>query len=217
DELHEPAALAHGARTSVGREREAADAVLTAALLHLPLGEAHGRNLGPGVDHRRDGLVVHVRRLTGDHLRRHHAFLLGLVREHRSGHAVADGVHVRQVGAHLVVDEDFAAAAHGETEPAGIDAGERGAATDGDEHVIALDGLLCAILLEVEQHAIAIAPAAHDSGGRADLETLTPENAIALLHDVVVHAGKNGGHELDDGDPSAEAAPHGSELEADDA
>ena len=111
DELHEAGALARGARAAVGREGELAGAILAAALLHLLLGESHRRDLGPGVDDRRDRAVVHVRRLAGDHLGGDDALLLGLVREEHAADRVADGVDVREVGAHLRVDEDLAARA----------------------------------------------------------------------------------------------------------
>ena len=50
-------------------------------------------------------------RLAGDHLGGDDAFLLRLVREHRARDAVADREDVREVGAHLIVDEDLAALA----------------------------------------------------------------------------------------------------------
>ena len=47
--------------------------------------------------------------LAGDALGHRHAFFLGLVRQHRPAHDVADRPHARQVGAALVVDDDGAA------------------------------------------------------------------------------------------------------------
>ena len=68
--------------------------------LDLVFGEAHGGDLGPGVDDRGNRAVVHAGGLAGDHLRRHHPFLLGLVGEQLAAHRVADRVHVRQVRPH---------------------------------------------------------------------------------------------------------------------
>ena len=47
--------------------------------------------------------------LAGDALGDRHALLLGLVREHRAAHHVADRPDVRQVGPAVVVDLDEAA------------------------------------------------------------------------------------------------------------
>ncbi len=115
-ELHEALRAAHRAGAAVRAEGELADLVGTAALLHLRLGEAAGRDLRPGVDHPRHVVVVHVRRLPRDHLGRDHAFVLGLVREELPADRVADGEDVREVRAHLVVHDDLAALAEGEAE-----------------------------------------------------------------------------------------------------
>jgi hypothetical protein len=47
--------------------------------------------------------------LASDALGHRHPFFLGLVREHRAAHHVADGPHARQVGAAFVVNHDRAA------------------------------------------------------------------------------------------------------------
>ena len=133
------------------------------------------------------------------------------------GNAVTDRVHVRHAGAHLVVDEDLAAPAEVETDRGGIEPAERRLASDGDERVVALERLLRAVLLDVDENAIAVASPADDAGAGAEIEALSSKDAVALFHDVVVHAGKNRRHELDDGDLGAESSPDGAELEADDA
>jgi len=117
--------LIGSAGASVGGEREASRAIGAAAVLHLRLGQSDGSDLRPGVNDVRNRLVVHVRRLAGDHLGGDHALFFGFVRQHRSGDAVADGVDVRQVRAHLIVDENFAARAEVQPECLGVDAGGR--------------------------------------------------------------------------------------------
>ena len=133
------------------------------------------------------------------------------------GHAVADREHVRQVGAHLVVDENLAALADVETERFGVDAGRDGTSPDGDEHVVAFDAFGLSVLLDVDEHAGLGAPAVRHARAGANLEALFAEDAVGFLHDVVVHARKNRGQQLDDGDFGAESFPDGAELEADDA
>ena len=79
------------------------------------LGESDGRDLGPGVHDAGHRLVVHVRPLARDHFGRDDALLLGLVREQLAADAVADREDVREIGAHLIVDENLAALADAET------------------------------------------------------------------------------------------------------
>src|SRR2546423_479377 len=197
NEFYEAGVLAHRTRSSVGAEREAANTILTAAILHLALSEANGSDLRPRVDDVRDRAVVHVHVLPGDHLSGDDAFVLRLVREHRSRHAVADRIDVRHAGPHAIVDKDFAATAEGQTNGGGIETAKRWLAADGDECVVAVERFFRAVFLDIDENAIAIASAAHDARAGAELETLTSEDAVAFLDDVVVHAGENGGHELD--------------------
>src|SRR3989441_11760169 len=93
---------------SVVGEREAPGPVGDAFGLQLLLGLADPGDLRGGVDHPRDGVVVHVAALPGDDLGHHHALVLALVREHRPAHHVADGVDARQAGAAVLVDLDEA-------------------------------------------------------------------------------------------------------------
>ena len=79
--------------------------------------------------------------LPGDHLGGDDAFLLGLVREHRAGNAIADREDVRQVGAHLVVDEISPRLPTSSPSAAASMPVERRPAADRDEHVVAFDAL----------------------------------------------------------------------------
>ena len=84
-------------------------AVGDAGGLQLLLGLADPGDLRRRVDHPGHGVEVDVAMLAGDALGDRDAFLLGLVREHRAAHDVADRPDVRQVGAAVVVDRDEAA------------------------------------------------------------------------------------------------------------
>ena len=139
DELHEAGRLAHRSRARPLAENGNLPTRYSRPVADLVFGEPDGRDLGPGVDDGRHVVVVHVHGLAGDHLGRDDAFLFGLVREQLAADAVADGVHVRQVGAHLVVDDDLAARAEREPERRGVDAAERRLAPDRDEHVVGVE------------------------------------------------------------------------------
>src|SRR5690349_119223 len=216
DEFHKPVAFAHRPRATVGAEGELADAILAAALLDVALGQSDDGNLGPGVDDIGNGLVVHVRALPCDRLGSNHAFLLGLVGEHWAGHAVADGVHVRHARSHFVVNKDFRASAEVQTDGGGVQAAEGRLATDRDECVVAVQRFLRAISFDLDENAISLAAASDNARAGSQIESLATKNTVAFLDDVIVHAGENRGHELDDSDLRTESAPDGSELEADD-
>ena len=62
-----------------------------------------------------------------------------------------------------------------------------------------------------------VRPPLGDARAGADVEALLAEDSLGFFDDVVVHAGQDGGQQLDDGDLGAESLPDGSELEADDA
>src|SRR5439155_10457983 len=94
---------------AVGRERELADAVGPAGLLHLLVGQADAGDLRPGVDDAGDGVVIDVTRLAGQSLREGDALVLGLVGEHRPGDQVADGVDTGHVRLIVLVHGDPAA------------------------------------------------------------------------------------------------------------
>ena len=83
---------------AVGGEREFADLVGDAGGLQLLLGLADRGDLRAGVDHVRDDVVVHVAGLAGEDFGDRDALVLGLVRQHRPGDHVADGVDAGHIG-----------------------------------------------------------------------------------------------------------------------
>jgi hypothetical protein len=84
-------------------------ALYYAGLLQLLLGLADGRDFGAGVNDARDDVIVHMAMLTGDDLGYRDAFVLGLVRQHRPGDDIANGVDAWHIGAVLVISLDFTA------------------------------------------------------------------------------------------------------------
>ena len=82
---------------------------------------------------------MHAAGLASDASVRDDAFLLGLMGQQLAAHRVANGVDVRQVRPHLVVDEDLAASAEAEAKRGRIDAGETRLAANRHENVVALE------------------------------------------------------------------------------
>ncbi len=86
-----------------------ADLVGDARGLQLLFGFPDRRDFGIGVDHRRDGIVIHVARAPGDELGAGDRFVLGLVRQHRAFAHVADRPDARNVGLEMRIRDDAAA------------------------------------------------------------------------------------------------------------
>ena len=110
DDLGEPLAGPVDQRLRHGLERHPADRHGKPALGALRLGEAHGRDLRPGVRGARLGRVVHrvdVRHgLARGQVCRDQALVRRRVREHQPAHDVADRPEVRHARAHVAVHAD---------------------------------------------------------------------------------------------------------------
>jgi hypothetical protein len=94
----------HRARATTRHEREGAGFVGDALRLQLFFGAADPRDLGRGVDHRRNHVVIHVRVPTGDAIGDRDTLFLAFVREHRAAHAVTHRPHVLGSGVTVIVD-----------------------------------------------------------------------------------------------------------------
>ena len=90
DDLYEAVWLVVRLGPAVGEHRELADLHL-AMLAGLRFGQADTRDLGHGVDDRRDHIVVHDAGQPRDIFGDGNALVLGLMRKHRAWDDVADG------------------------------------------------------------------------------------------------------------------------------
>ena len=157
---------------------------------------------------------MHVHGLARDDLCRDDTFLFGLVREQFAAADVTDRVHVWQIRALLVIDDDLAALTHRETKYRRIDAVHRRFAADGDEHVIAVERRRRAILLDVNRHAVRTHVRANDLRARVNRKSLLAEDLVRFLHQLVVGAWHDRRCVLDDRDARTKTAPYRAEFEA---
>src|SRR5580693_10710135 len=94
---------------SIGGEGKFSDIVGNAGGLELLLGFADGSDFRIGINHIRNDVVVHMAGLAGENFGNRDAFFLGLMRQHRAGNGVADGIDAGNVGAEVRVNDDPAA------------------------------------------------------------------------------------------------------------
>ena len=145
------------------------------------------------------------------------ALLLGLVREHRARHAVADRVHARHRRLEALVNGDEAARIARDAERFEAEALHVGAAPDRHQHDVGGERLLGAVGARGDRHAHACVRhlrAPHLAAER-ERQALAREHALGLLRDLAVHAGQDPVEELHHRHLGAEPRPHRAELEAD--
>ena len=215
--LHETVGRRHRPRPPVGGEGEAADRVIDSGLLKRLLRQPDGGDLGRGVDHAGDRIVVHVRGLPRDDLGGGDPFFLGLVREHRPGDHVADGVDAWRAGLEALVDLDAALPVQRDAHAVEAEAFRVGPAADRHQHHVHIErcGLTARDRLHGEPDALVGALGAGDLGAELEGELLAAQQAVHLRCDLAVHPGQDAVEELDHRDLGAEAAPDRAHFEAD--
>ena len=88
----------------IGRERKFADPIFDAGRLQFLLGLADRSGLRPGVDDRRDRVVIHFGLLSRQALDNRDAFFFGLVRQHRPADDIADRIDAGHVCREPIID-----------------------------------------------------------------------------------------------------------------
>ena len=93
---------------------------------------------------------VHVHLVTGDDFYGDHSLLFGLVRQQLAANDIADRIDIRKIRLELGIDFNLAALTELQAERLGVDSGQNRLAPDRDEHVVSVETLLLAILLDLE-------------------------------------------------------------------
>src|SRR5438105_2704320 len=202
---------------AVGGERKFSGGVGDTGLLQLFLGLADRRHFRRGIHDAWNNIVIHVAGLTGDDLGTGDAFILGLVREHRPCHHIADRIDALHAGREMRVDLHAAAIVERdagllEAEPFGV-----GHATDTDQHHVGFERLSrsagCRFDTGLQHFARCID--AGDLGAELERKALLFEHALELFSHFAIHAGQDAVEEFDDHDLRPQPAPHRAEFEAD--
>lgn len=123
----------HSLCPTVSQKGETSNIVFNPGSLHLRLRLAHPRNFRPGVNNRRNGIVVDVTVSARNVLHGRDTLFLGLVRQHGSCNNVADGADAWYVGFELFVDLDASFLVDLDADGFEVEAFGEGAAANGDE------------------------------------------------------------------------------------
>lgn len=205
-----------GLGTRVRKEGELADLVFHAVLLDLLLSAANPRNLGVGVDNRRDHVVVDVAMARLDNFRGSNALILGLVRKHRAKGRVTNALDALAGGVVLVIHNNTAAVVRLDTDSLEVEATGHRATANRKEHAVGLNlfGLAALDLLKVEHNLVRLTVNRRQLRAEAELDALLLERALERLGNLAIDArATDRVLELDHGDVRAETAPHRAHLE----
>jgi len=105
-DFHKPLASEIGLGPGIAHEVELAGLEITPGLFQCLFRFAHAGHFGRGIDHAGNDAIVYMAMLAR-HLRGHgHAFVFGLMRQHRPVDGVADGIDLAVAGPELRVDLD---------------------------------------------------------------------------------------------------------------
>src|SRR3569623_1549090 len=213
--LHEPRGVAHRMRAAVAHEGKYAGAEVAIGIAQLLGGLAHPGDLGPGINHPRYRFVIDVAGLAGDVLGDHHAFVGGLVRQHRPAHHVADGVDVGEIGAAVFVYHDVPTRVEREADAVGVEACGVGHAAGGHQHAVDLEITFALAVVHVQRHRFFRDRHLVHFGVEANIQSLRDELALRLFRDIFVDLRKQTRAAIEYGDLAAEPPPHAAEFEAD--
>src|SRR6516162_1517240 len=204
---------------AIGGKREFAGGIASTGLLQLFLGLADCGDFRRCIHDARNHVVIHVSRLTCDNFGNGHTFVLGLVRQHRSRHHVANGVDALHVGGEVRVDLYTTAIIDANAGLLQAETFGVGHAADADQHDVGFQRLLGAAgsRLDLRDERLARRIDAGDFRTEPELKPLLFPEALKLPRDLTVHAGQNAVQEFDDRDLGAEPVPDRAELEPNDA
>mmetsp|Transcript_23619 Transcript_23619/g.41871 ORF Transcript_23619/g.41871 Transcript_23619/m.41871 type:complete len:299 (+) Transcript_23619:2259-3155(+) len=219
ENFHKPVAGEIGLGAPIAHKAEFADFVFAALLFQGFFGLAHVADLRMGVDHTGDHVIVHVAMMACDLVGGGHAFVLGLVREHRPFDYIANRVDTRDVRLPMGIHLDLTALRHLDPKRLKPQPVHVRFAPCGHQHHVRIDHVFALILAQfVVDFGLGL--------GRLDLLHCGPHGKadpllfqdlleLALYFDI--HAGGDGIKEFDHLDFRAQSFVDRTQLQPDDA
>ena len=163
--------------------------------------------------------MVHDAGQAGDILGDGNAFVLGLVRQHRTGDDVADRPDARNLGAELMIGLDLTARVQLQANLVEAEALGVGTTTDRHQDDVRFDllGFATGGRFDRQGHARLADFGAGHLGAELIFEALLLEDLVGFLADFAVHAGQDLVEIFDHGHLGAQALPHRTQFQTDDA
>ena len=168
-----------------------------------------------GVNDAGDDVVVHVPGFARDQFDAGDAFLLGFVRQHRTGDDVADRVNAGDVGPKHLVHFDPATLVERDADFVRADSFGKRAATDGDEHFVGFEVQFFAAFGGGGDGAAVADFDRANLGLEMKLHALRGEGALEKIRDFEIEAEGDPREKFEHRHFGAESAPDRTELEAD--
>ena len=218
EHLDQAGRVAESPGPAIGHERKGAGPIVAARSLELLLGLPDPGDLRARVDDPGYGVEVDMRLLAGDPFGHRDALFLGLVREHRSAHDIADRPDVLEVGPAIAVDRDEAALVEHQAHAFRIQADRVRYAANRDDELLAGQCLRRAGCVGVaHRHAFGLRRHAADLDAQDNLQPLPRERFVRFGRDLGIDDAEECGQRFQDRHLGAEATPDRAHLEADDA
>ena len=205
-----------GARAGIGLEGEFALLVFAAFGLELVFRLTDRGDFRCRVDHARNDAVIHMASLARNAFGAGHAFILGLVGEHRAMSAITDDPDILRRGAEMIIGDETALVgldAHGlQAQTLGV-----GAAPDAHDDRVGVQRLAFAALGRLDRDFQRLAGRIHAGylGGQVEIHALFGKNALGRLGQFAVHARQDAVEILDHGHFGTQAAPDRAEFQPD--
>ncbi len=211
--------LMHRLGAGIGHEVELANLDLATLSLERILSRANGGHFRSGVNHTGNDAVVHVAMLARNRVGDGHAFVFGLVGQHRAFDHVTNGVDARHVGGPMGIGCDLAALGQFHTQRVQTQTFGIRLTAGCNQHNIRVNDFFVAALLGLVFHLgfglggiNALNRRTHDK-----VQTLLFEDLFEGALNVFVHAGADRVHIFNHGHLGAQARINRAQLKADDA
>src|ERR1043166_5959737 len=201
----------------VGVEGNFPDLVADAGRLQLLFRLADAGHFRRGIDHGRNGVVIHVPGATRDSLDAGHRFVFRLVGQHGAFSAIADGPDVLDVGLEFRIGDHAPPLVERHANILQAEIVSIRNAPDGDEDHVWLEDLLCPASHRLDPDGDRVATFFHadDLGGQLELHALARQDALEMLGNLAVQPRGDAVEEFHHRHLAAEPAPHAAQLEPD--
>ena len=215
ENLDEPGRFTHGLGATVGHERKHADAIAFARLFQRLFGLAHPGDLRLRVNDRRNGSVIHGRRVPGKAFGNHDALLHALVCQHGTTHHVTHGVHVGKIRAAMIVHMHETPFVEQQAGLGGKQSVGIGPSADRHDETIHAFLIFAVLVLVTHDYLVVSDPALQHPRPESNVESLGIELPERLARDLLVGHGEKTFLRLEQHHLAAQTAPYASQFEPD--